>query len=215
MPPRKREPTQAAGGKSSGRSSSRSAKPPAKTPKGGTSTRRGSKPPPPPADPPPDTTPPEEPAEPDTFGRLSVATPADTADLASYYGQLITVSRVRATKLGDLLADEYEKRGLDALRRITYTATPDGGAEPSGEVPTALARLEMDERRTLERLLVKAAELGLELRSAEAKEQHAAAIVGVLMAFAETLGLDQQDPDIRRKMQLAVLETRKTLPGHT
>lgn len=208
MPPRKREPTPAAGGKSSGRGA-RSAKPP-KTTKGGASTRGGSKPPPPPADPPP-----EEPADLDTFGRLSVATPADTADLAGYYGQLITVSRVRSTKLGDLLADQYERKGLDALRRITYTATPDGGAEPSGEVVTALARLEMDERRTLERLLVKAAELGLELRSAAAKEQHAAAIVGVLMAFAERLGLDQQDPDVRRKMQLAVLEARKTLPGHT
>jgi hypothetical protein len=117
--------------------------------------------------------------------------------------------------LGDLLADEYERRGLDALRRITYTATAEGGAEPSGEVPTALARLEMEERRTFERLLVKAAELGIELRSAEAKEQQAIGIVSALMAFAERLGLDQQNPEVRRKMQLAVLESRKVLPGRT
>lgn len=151
----------------------------------------------------------DKPDEPDTFGRLSVATPTDTADLASYYGRLISVSHTRASMLGDLLADEYRAHKLDALRRVTYTATADGGAEPAGEVPTALARLEMDERRTLERLLVKAAELGIELRSAEAKERHATAIVGVLMAFAERLGLDQQDPQVRRNMQLAVLETRR------
>lgn len=149
----------------------------------------------------------------DTFGRLSVAAPTDTAHLAAYYGRLITVSHTRASMLADLLAAEYERRGLDALRRITYTATADGGAEPAGEVPTALARLEMDERRTLERLLVKAAELGINMRTAEARERQAAAMIATLFAFAERAGLDHQDPEVRRMMQLAVLEARQTSQG--
>lgn len=185
MPPRKRS-TSTAGGKS-GRSS-RSRKP---------------------ADPPPTDETPAEP--PDTFGRFDVAEPAHTADLAGYYGRLVTVSRVRVAMLGNLLADEYERKGLDALRRITYTATAEGGAEPAGEVPTALARLEMDERRTLERLLVKAAELGIKLRevSDEARAETAAMTIAVLVAFAERLDLDQLDPDVRRKMQLAVLDAKQ------
>lgn len=149
---------------------------------------------------------------PDTFGRWSQSTPTDTADLATYYGRLITVSSTRVGLLGDLLADEYEKHKLNALRRITYTSTEDGGSEPNGEVPTALIRLEMEERRTLERLLYKAAELGIEVRNTQAREKQAAGMVTVLMAFAERLGLDQQDPEVRRMMQYAVLHSRQALP---
>lgn len=188
MPPRKRTTSTAAGKSAAGRSSR---------------SRKSTKPP---ADPPP----PAEP--PDTFGRFDVAEPAHTADLAGYYGRLVTVSRIRVEMLSNLLAEDFAKRGVDALRRITYTATDDGGAEPSGEVPTALARLEMEERRTLERLLVKAAELGIKLRetSDEARAETAAMTIGVLIAFAERLELDQQDPDVRRLMQLAVLDAKAT-----
>lgn len=145
------------------------------------------------------------PPEPDTFGRLSTAEPADSGNLASYYGQLITVSRTRAAMLGDLLADDYAKRGINALRRITYTTTEEGGSEPSGEVSTALVRLEMEERRTFERLLVKAAELGINSRNADAREKEARARIAVLFAFAELRGDDTQDPEVRRMMQRAVL----------
>lgn len=196
MPPRKRT-TSTAGGKTAAGRSSRSRE----------SAKAPADPPPPPTD--------ETPAEPpDVFGRFDVAEPANTADLAGYYGRLITVSRIRVAMLGDLLADEYKRKGLDALRRITYTATAEGGAEPAGEVPTALARLEMEERRTLERLLVKAAELGIKLRevSDEAKAETAAMTIGVLVAFAERLELDQLDPEVRRKMQLAVLDAKQQVP---
>lgn len=118
------------------------------------------------------------------------------------------MSRIRVELLGNLLADEYRDHKLNALRRITYSATEDGGAEPSGEVPTALTRLEMEERRTLERLLVKAAELGIKLRELDeqARTENATLTIGVLRAFADRLGLDQQDPEVRRTMQLAVLD---------
>jgi len=140
----------------------------------------------------------------DTFGRFSVAAPTDRAELAVLYGQLITVSRIRVTFLGDLLADDYKARGMNALRRVTYTAT-ESGSEPSGEVPTALVRLEMEERRTLERLLVKAAELGIDMRNAEAREREAAARVSAVLAFAELAGHDQADPEVRRWAQRALV----------
>jgi hypothetical protein len=153
----------------------------------------------------------ETPVEVDTFGRFETAAPAATADLAAYYGRLVTVSRIRVELLSNLLADEYKKNKLNALRRITYTSTEDGGSEPSGEVPTALARLEMDERRTLERLLVKAAEIGIKLRetSEEARAEAAGMTIAVLVAFAERMELDQLDPEVRRKMQLAVLDAKQ------
>lgn len=199
MPPRKRSTSSAGKSSVSGRSST-TKKAPAKS--------RARKP----ANEAPPEPPAEPPVEPDTFGRFDIAAPADTADLAAYYGRLVTVSRIRVAMLGNLLADEYERKGLDALRRITYTATEDGGSEPSGEVPTALARLELDERRTLERLLVKAAELGIKLRevSEEARAEAASAQIRLLFAFAERLGLDTFDPEVRRKMQLAVLDVRQS-----
>lgn len=205
MPPRKQTPP-SDGGSSSGKRT------PRKPRTASTGTRRKTtKQQSAPTEPPPPETPDRPVPEPDTFGRWSQSTPTDTADLASYFGRLISVSSTRVGLLGDLLAEEYKSKKLGALRRITYTATGDGGSEPSGEVPTALVKLEMEERRTLERLLVKAAELGIEMRNAQAREANARGMVTVLMAFAERLGLDQQDPEIRRLMQLAALDARKVI----
>lgn len=205
MPPRKRssaDDADAAGGK-----------PPSTRKRATSKSTRSRKATEPPEPLPEETEPPPRPPAPagDTFGRWSQSQPTDTADLASYYGRLIDVSSKRVGLLGDLLAEDYETRQLDALRRITYTATEDGGAEPSGEIPTALVRLEMEERRTLERLLVKAAEIGIDMRNVAMREKAAAEKVALLIAFAERLGLDQQDPNVRRTMQMAVLDVRRSI----
>lgn len=186
MPPRKRS-TQTAGDGSAGKR--RRSKRAARTPDG-----------------PENATVASPPAKVDVFGRFGDTTPTDTARLAELYGRLITAATVRYTFLSGLLADEYDKHGLDALRRVHYVVNPITGDEvPSGESPTALAKLEAEAERTLERLLVQAARLGIDLRNAEAREKQAAAQIAVLVAYAELRGDDVQDADVRRMMQRAVL----------
>jgi hypothetical protein len=131
-------------------------------------------------------------------------------NVAELYARLISVAAERAQLYGAQLAAAYAEVGDKALSRTTYLVDQHTGElVESGEQITALVKLEMDERKTLERLIVQGARLGLERRAVEAIARQGSVLVSALRRFAEAMGLDFNDPTVRRQLQAALLAARE------
>lgn len=142
-----------------------------------------------------------------TFADVS---PLVANNVAELYARLIAVATERVALYGRQLAAAYAQSAEDALRTITHLVDPETGElVPNGEQLTALVQLEMKERETLERLIVRGARLGIEKTAADALERNGTVLVSALRTFAEGCGLDWKDPSVRRRMQTALLAARE------
>lgn len=136
-----------------------------------------------------------------------VGPPSNVAEL---YARLISVAAERSQLYGAQLAAAYAESGEAALYRTTYLVNQETGElVENAEVPTALVKLEMEERKTLERLIVQGARLGLERRAVDAIARQGSVLVSALRGFAEAMGMDFSDATVRRSLQAALLAARE------
>lgn len=142
-------------------------------------------------------------------GFTTLAEGGTAPDVATLYARLISTAADRAQLYGAQLAAAWAEAGVDAVRVQTYVVDPaTGELHAGGESVTALARLEAEERRALERLITQGARLSLEERAAQALQRNGVVLVEALRSFAESAGLDWSSPDVRRALQKALLAAR-------
>lgn len=140
------------------------------------------------------------------LGTFDTVTPLDGSEIGTVYARLAALSMQRLRVLGAQLAEQYAQHGMAAFVRDKLIYNPaNQEVEVAGEEPTALARLELEERKLLQGLLTTAVRLKLEVHSAQAKDAHGRRMAALAQAFAEQVGLDWSDPATRRLAQQAVL----------
>jgi hypothetical protein len=136
------------------------------------------------------------------------------------YARLIAVAVARAEFYGRLLAQTYEDEGIGALvgHKYAVAITRSGDTETFAPVAVseeirALAVLEAQERATAERLARDALRLGVDMKRVDMLREYGRTVGEVVRAFTVELGLDFNDPLVRRAAQRAVLAARQRL-GH-
>jgi len=140
--------------------------------------------------------------------------------LADTYAQLVATAVAKARFYGELLAAAYAAHGVDALvGTVRSGAVLKGGKDMPDELEVfdtseqvrALVTLEGAERDRAERLTREAIKLGLEASRVDVMRSYARTVVEVTRAMAAELGLDWQNPAVRRVAQRSILAARNTL----
>jgi hypothetical protein len=140
---------------------------------------------------------------------FSTVAPEVASNVGELYSRLIAIATERLALYGRQLAAAYAESGVDALRGVVHIVDPETGTlVPNAEKPTGLVMLEMEERRTLERLIIQGARLGIEKSAAESLARNGTILVTALRTFAEAMGMDWQNELVRRRMQSALIAAR-------
>lgn len=148
------------------------------------------------------------------LGTFDSVAPLEAEQIGPTYARLAALSMQRLRVLSAQLTEQYRDHGMAALVRdklIYNPATQD--VEVAGEEPTALARMEAEERRELRTLLTTAVRLKLEVQSAAARTQHAQRMAALAQSMAELVGLDWANEETRRLAQRAVLQAEARVSG--
>lgn len=140
------------------------------------------------------------------LGTFDTVTPLESGEIGNVYARLAALSVQRLRVLSSQLAQQYTEHGMNAFvrdRLIYNPATQE--VEVAGEEPTALAKLELDERKLLQNLLTSAVRLKLEAQSQAARDGHGRRMAAFAQSLCELAGLDWAAEDTRRLAQRAVL----------
>lgn len=130
---------------------------------------------------------------------------------AETFAHLMAVSAARAEWLGELLQDQLERYGLEALISPTYAATKTGDVVEVGQEISVIAKLEIDERNRAERLARDGIRIGIEASQVDSMRSYGKTVVTAMRALVEELGLDWQDPALTRVSRRALLKARHQL----
>lgn len=148
------------------------------------------------------------------LGTFDTVAPLEGDQIGNVYARLAALSVQRLRVLGAQLREQYAAHGMAAFVRDRLIYNPGTQeVETAGEEPTALARLELDERKLLQNLLTAAVRLKLETQSQAARDMHGARMAAFAQAFAEKAGMDWSAPETRRLAQAAVLSAEAQMTG--
>lgn len=130
---------------------------------------------------------------------------------AETYAELMNVSAARAAWLGDLLQDQLDRYGLEALVSPTLAATKTGEVVEVGQQISVIADLESRERDRAERLARNGIRAGIEASHADSMRTYGQTVVTAMKVLVEELGLDWTDPVMTRMSRRALLGARQRL----
>ena len=148
------------------------------------------------------------------LGTFDTVAPLEGDQIGNVYARLAALSMQRLRVLGAQLAEQYRDHGMAAFVRDRLIYNPGSQeVEVAGEEPTALARLELEERKLLQGLLTTAVRLKLETQSAAAQDMHGRRMAAFAEALCTQAGLDWADPGTRRLAQAAVLAAEGQFSG--
>jgi hypothetical protein len=148
------------------------------------------------------------------LGTFDSVAPLEAEQIGPTYARLAALSMQRLRVLSAQLTEQYRDHGMAALVRDKLLYNPaTQEVEVAGEEPTALARMEAEERRELRTLLTTAVRLKLEVQSAAARTQHAQRMAALAQSMAELVGLDWANEETRRLAQRAVLQAEARVSG--
>lgn len=140
------------------------------------------------------------------LGTFDSVSPLEAGEVSNVYARLAALSVQRLRVLSDQLSRAYTEHGTAAFvrdRLIYNPATQE--VEVAGEEPTALAKLELEERKLLQNLLTSAVRLKLEAQSQAARDNHGRRMAAFAQSLCELAGLDWAAEDTRRLAQRAIL----------
>ena len=146
----------------------------------------------------------------DELGTFDNSAPVDGDQIGSIYARLVALSVQRLRVLSEQLSQAYAAEGKDALVMETKIYNPGTEElEVTGEQITALAQLELKERKMLQELLTVAVRLQLESRSVAAIANHGLRMAALAQSLCEEAGLDWADNETRRLAQRAILNAEE------
>jgi hypothetical protein len=144
--------------------------------------------------------------DPDSLGNFDEVDAVPGDQLPNIYARLIALSVQRLRVLSAQLNAAYAEHQVDALVYAKKAYNPGTEElETIGEEPTALARLEGQERDRLEGLITPAVRLQMEVRSREAVAQHGQRIAALAQSMCEEAGLNWASEETRRLAQRAIV----------
>lgn len=130
---------------------------------------------------------------------------------AETFAHLMAVSAARAEWLGELLQDQLERHGLEAMISTTYATTRTGDVVEVGQEVSVIAKLEAEERNRAERLARDGIRIGIEASQVDSMRSYGKTVVTAMRALVEELGLDWKDPAMTRISRRALLTARHQL----
>lgn len=140
------------------------------------------------------------------LGTFDTVTPLDGAEIGNVYARLVSLSVQRLRVLSGQLDAAYAEHGVAAFVRDRQAYNPaTREVEVIGEDPTALAKLENEERDRLKDLLALAVRLELETHAASAVKSQGKRMAALAQALCEAAGMDWTAEETRRLAQRAVL----------
>jgi len=149
------------------------------------------------------------------LGDFGSVEPMDADQISPTYARLAALSAQRLRVLSAQLREQYAEHGMSAFVRDRLLYNPaTQEVETAGEEPTALARLEAEERKHLAGLLTTAVRLKMEARTEQSRALHGARMAALAQAMCEQAGLDWSLPETRRLAQRAVLAAEARVSGH-
>lgn len=130
---------------------------------------------------------------------------------AETFAHLMAVSAARAEWLGELLQDQLERHGLDAMITPVYAATKTGDVVEVGQEISVIAKLEAEERNRAERLARDGIRIGIEASQVDSMRSYGKTVVTAMEALVQELGLEWKDPVMARVAKRALLTARHRL----
>lgn len=130
---------------------------------------------------------------------------------AETYADLMAVAAARAQWLGELLQDQLERHGLEAMVTPTYAATKTGDVVEVGQQISVIAALESKERDRAERLARDGIRIGIEASQVDSMRSYGKTVVTAMRALVQELGIDWHDPAVTRVSRRALLTARHQL----
>lgn len=142
-----------------------------------------------------------------TYGDPSVK----PVQYAEAYAMLVAVACARADFYGTLLAEQFQREGIQGIVGFRIGVDKDGGEHEIGEETRGLARLEAEERDRAAKLIERGVRLGLEAKRVDVMRSYGHTVVESLKQMVDQLGMDWDEPEIRRAAQRAIIAARTGL----